>query len=48
MAVKILKGEADISKMPIQSAAKFTKMYNKTICEELGIEIPEGYVAIEE
>jgi putative ABC transport system substrate-binding protein len=48
MAVKILKGEADIAKMPVQSAPKFTKMYNKAICEELDIEIPEGYVAIED
>lgn len=48
MAVKILKGEADIATMAIQSAPKFTKMYNKEICEALGIEIPEGYVAIGE
>ena len=47
MAVKILKGEADISQMPIEYAPQFTKKYNKTICDDLGIQIPEGYVAIE-
>ena len=47
MAAKILKGEADISQMPIEYAPQFTKKYNKAICDKLGIEIPDGYVAIE-
>ena len=47
MAAKILKGEADISQMPIEYAPKFTKKYNKPICDDLGIQIPDGYVAIE-
>lgn len=47
MAAKILKGEADISQMPIEYAPQFTKKYNKAICEDLGIEIPDDYVAIE-
>lgn len=47
MAAKILKGEADISNMPISYVATVKKKYNKTICEELGIKIPEGYEAIE-
>ena len=47
MAAKILKGEADIAKMPIAYAPQFTKKYNKEICEELGITVPEGYTAIE-
>lgn len=46
MAAKILKGEANISEMPIEYAPKFTKKYNKEICEELGITIPEGYEEI--
>lgn len=50
MAVKILKGEANISEMPIQSAANFTKMYNAEKCEQLGIDTDDleakGYVAI--
>jgi len=48
MAAKILKGESNIAEMPIEYAPQFTKKYNKTICEALNVEIPEGYVAIEE
>ena len=47
MAAKILKGEADISEMPIEYAPQFTKKYNAEICEALSIEIPSDYVAIE-
>ncbi|MBQ8381851.1 MAG: ABC transporter substrate-binding protein [Clostridia bacterium] len=47
MAAKILKGEAKISEMPIEYAPEFTKKYNKAVCDELGITIPEGYTAIE-
>ena len=46
MAVKILNGEADISTMPIEYT-DVTKKYNKTICEELGLTVPEGYEEIE-
>ena len=46
MAVQILTGEADISSMPIQYTSA-TKKYNKTICDELGLTVPEGYEAIE-
>lgn len=46
MAVKVLNGEADIAEMPVEYAPNFTKKYNADICEELGIEIPEGYEAI--
>ena len=46
MAVKILNGEADISSMPIEYT-DVTKKYNKTVCDELGLTVPEGYVAIE-
>lgn len=46
MAVKILKGEADIATMPIEYTT-VTKKYNKTICDELGLTVPEGYEAIE-
>ena len=48
MAVKILKGVSDISDMPIEYAPNTTKKYNKTICDELGIKVPDDYVAIEE
>lgn len=47
MAARILKGEADISEMPIEYAQAFTKKYNPAVCEELGITIPDGYVAVE-
>ncbi|MBP3321180.1 MAG: ABC transporter substrate-binding protein [Clostridia bacterium] len=51
MAVKILKGEADVSEMPISYVDTFTKKYNKANCEELGIDTAKleeaGYVAIE-
>ena len=45
MAAKILKGEANISEMPIEYAPA-TKMYNAEICSELGITVPEGYTAL--
>lgn len=47
MAAQILTGEADITTMEVQSAPTFTKMYNPTLCEQLGVTIPEGYTAIE-
>ncbi|MBQ2325029.1 MAG: ABC transporter substrate-binding protein [Clostridia bacterium] len=49
MAVKILKGEANISEMPVEYVAKedITAKYNKDICDALGLTPPEGYAAIE-
>ena len=47
MAVKILTGESKVSEMPIEYAPQFTKKYNPTNCEKLGIKIPEGYEAIQ-
>ena len=43
MAVKILKGEADIAAMPIEYAATSTPQYNAEICAELGLTAPAGY-----
>lgn len=48
MAVKVLTGEANISEMPIEYAPQFTKKYNKTLCEALGVTVPEGYEEIAE
>ena len=48
MAVKILKGEADIANMPIEYAPKFTKLYNETNCDKLNVDIPDGYEALGE
>ena len=47
MAVKILKGEANISEMPIEYAEKQTPKFNKQNCEALGITPLDGYVEIE-
>ena len=47
MAAQILKGEADISTMPIEYAPNVTKMYNAANCEALGITVPDDYTAIE-
>ena len=46
MAVKILNGESDISTMPIEYT-DVTQKYNKAICDDLGLTVPEGYVEIE-
>ena len=47
MAVKILTGQADISTMPIEYAPEFKKLYNREICNEMKINVPDGYSAIE-
>ena len=53
MAVKILKGEADIKNMPIEYTPeeKLSYKYNETICKQLGIDIEAlkaaGYEAIQ-
>ena len=46
MAAEILANGADISTMEIQYAP-FTGKYNAVNCELLGVEIPEGFEAIE-
>ena len=46
MAAKILKGEADISTMPIEYAATSTPKYNPTICEALGLTAPANYESL--
>lgn len=47
MAAKILTGESKVEEMEIEYAPEFTKKYNKDICEDLGIKIPDDYIAIE-
>lgn len=47
MAYEILAEGADISTMKVETAPQVTKMYNPTICEELGITVPDDYEAIE-
>lgn len=46
MAVKILAEGADISDMPIEYSSSFTKKYNKAVCQDLGLEIPNDYEAL--
>ncbi len=48
MAAKILKGESNVSEMPIEYAPQFTKKYNKEICDELGVMVPDDYIEIEQ
>ena len=45
MAAQILKGETDIATMPI-AYAQATKKYNKEICDDLQLTVPEGYTPI--
>lgn len=47
MAAQILKGEVNISEMPISYADNFTPKYNALICEALGIAPVEGFEVIE-
>ena len=46
MAVEVLTGKSDISKMPIEYAPKFTKKYNEEICKALDIKVPSDYEKI--
>ncbi len=47
MAARILIDGEDISTMPIEYAAEFTPKYNVSICDALGVTVPEGYIAID-
>ena len=47
MAYEILVNGQDPATYEIQYATDFTKEYNPVIAEELGIELPDDYVAIE-
>lgn len=48
MAARVLVDGEDISTMPIEYAQNFTKRYNESICAELGVEVPEDYVSLED
>ncbi len=48
MAADILLNGADVSSMEVEYAPTFTKKFNKTNAEKLGITIPSDYEAIEE
>ncbi len=46
MACEVLVNKADIAAMEVRFAPNVTKEYNKELCELLGVEVPEDYVAI--
>lgn len=46
MAAKILKGEANVSTMPIEYAPATAK-YNKEMCDLLGLTVPAGYIEMD-
>ena len=48
MAIEILKGEKNISEMPIAYDEAPVKKYNAEICQALNLTAPDGYVAIGE
>lgn len=48
MAYEILVEGADVSTMDVRFAPNVTKKYNAQACEDLGITVPEDYVAIGE
>ena len=47
MAARILKDGEDISTMEVEYDENYQKKYNKEICDALGIQIPDGYEAID-
>lgn len=46
MAARILRDGEDISKMPIEYDENYKKKYNKEICDELGIKLPDDFEEI--
>ena len=46
MAYDVLVNGKDVSSMEIQYAPKVTKEYNKSICDKLGVKVPDDYEAI--
>ena len=48
MAISILKGEADITKMPVRhfESEDYEKKYNEEICDDLNITVPSDFVKI--
>ena len=47
MAYEVLVNGADVSVMDVRFAPNVTKEYNAEMCELLGIQIPDGYTAIQ-
>ncbi|MBE7003716.1 MAG: ABC transporter substrate-binding protein [Ruminococcaceae bacterium] len=47
MAARILKGESKIAEMPVEYFQNPVKKFNASLCNELGITVPDGYEAME-
>ena len=47
MAAEVLNGTSQVSEMAIRYSAAPIKEYNKAICEQLGVTVPDDYKAIE-
>ncbi len=47
MAYEVLVNGADVATMDVRFAPNVTKKYNAELCEIMGVEIPEDYVAID-
>ena len=47
MAYEVLANGADVATMDVQFAPNVTKEYNAELCALLGVQIPDGYVAIQ-
>ena len=43
MAYDVLANGSDISTMEIETAPNVTKLYNQSVCEQLGITVPDDY-----
>ncbi|HSK67705.1 MAG TPA: ABC transporter substrate-binding protein [Candidatus Limnocylindria bacterium] len=48
MAARILRGEAKVGEMPIESQTEFNYLVNKTFADAIGLEIPEDLLAFAE
>ncbi len=48
MAIKLLKGEVKIEEMPIEYFTNPVKKYNKEICDDLNITMPDDFIPIGE
>ena len=46
MAYEILVNGAKVSEMPIKFAPEVTYKYNADVCSQLGVTVPDTYVAI--
>lgn len=48
MAAEILSDGKPISEMPVRYADSYMKKYNPSVCEKLGLTVPEDYIPLDE